>query len=947
MDKVKIKRVKRNKKTATAKEKLLAGLGVGGTLMGGIAGGATSNNSQKPIVRTQNREESAKTASLKDKLSRIFKKGLENTVGAKTAQAYGDYFSAGWQDMGSGQWYNAITGEWYDAYYDEYYTLGGGSGGGGGFGGGGSTAYIKGQSYIWTDGKWYIYLGDNPNDWDNWELDTSQGATAITFVAPLPTNLNYDLYAIQNANNKDSVLNAAAMASLEVDRWQSYSMADLNGWRQSSEASYPNESKAIGDEYNLAKDKIDKIAKDAKDQITIEAVRRIAQLDGLKTAPTITLKGPATVELVVGGEGYNEEGWEEVGPEIQVEITGGPVYNNQPWTYTLTYTATDSETKLSTKAERTVIVKAKGIPTISLEKASGSLSVGQKFENPTILETVDGQPTDPLDDEFELKVGGDTVPIDEEGNVTTPGKYNITFQEVNKQTGEGSNVVTYALEVKVVGVFTAAPDIGQPEYDLESYKQATTKEDVQIVTSNNLVSINNWRQDALLELANWANQQKKDYPDDKAVITQIVKDVDKTVGEIYSRAEKAITAAADARIQELATTSSYTLPNDPGQPEYDLESYQRAVTKEAVQSITNNNLVSINNWRQDALLELAKWRNEQIKNYQGNEAVIKQIFSDISETIAQNYSTAERAITAAQDARLRELANTPNPQAGTVTPNLNGGFETHLQGGNSSLIKVPDGTGQGGGNYISTPGGTLFIQDASGNVFTLNVSTGVVTDSKGMTLPADLTRELLIALSNYQDSQSAAAPPVSGITNGQGGNLGSSGGMASAVRNPIWTTTPAPAGVGAPGGASQTVFGQGAYTPTPPLAANLTMPGLAMASPPAGNQNLAGRPATVANPLQPRGPEGPGAPQTNLSAGNPAQQVFTPPNFLSSSLTIDMIQNLSSGIAPAVLNKGLNHLAQMGYTPAAGMPPNVLVSPGGHTVVLGFDSSGAAFTIPL
>ena len=38
MDKVKIKRVNRKKKTVTTKEKILAGLGVGGSLMGGIAG---------------------------------------------------------------------------------------------------------------------------------------------------------------------------------------------------------------------------------------------------------------------------------------------------------------------------------------------------------------------------------------------------------------------------------------------------------------------------------------------------------------------------------------------------------------------------------------------------------------------------------------------------------------------------------------------------------------------------------------------------------------------------------------------------------------------------------------------------------------------------------------------------------------------------------------------
>ena len=73
MEHVKIKRVKRNKKKVSTKEKVLAGLGVGSMLLGGI--GAVSPQ-QKPtqFVRTeeQQKEEGTKTSKVKEALKRIF-----------------------------------------------------------------------------------------------------------------------------------------------------------------------------------------------------------------------------------------------------------------------------------------------------------------------------------------------------------------------------------------------------------------------------------------------------------------------------------------------------------------------------------------------------------------------------------------------------------------------------------------------------------------------------------------------------------------------------------------------------------------------------------------------------------------------------------------------------------------------------------------------------------
>lgn len=78
MDKVKIKRVKRNKKKITTKEKILAGLGLGTTLLGGM-GAVKPQANTKQIVSTQSKEAS----SLRKKIA----KGLESIIGIPKAKA--------------------------------------------------------------------------------------------------------------------------------------------------------------------------------------------------------------------------------------------------------------------------------------------------------------------------------------------------------------------------------------------------------------------------------------------------------------------------------------------------------------------------------------------------------------------------------------------------------------------------------------------------------------------------------------------------------------------------------------------------------------------------------------------------------------------------------------------------------------------------------------------
>jgi len=80
MEKVKIKRVKRNKKKTTTGEKVLAAVGLGSTLLGG-AGAVSSQPKATQCVRTQESEKGSKTQGIKDKLKEIF--------GIKKAKAAG------------------------------------------------------------------------------------------------------------------------------------------------------------------------------------------------------------------------------------------------------------------------------------------------------------------------------------------------------------------------------------------------------------------------------------------------------------------------------------------------------------------------------------------------------------------------------------------------------------------------------------------------------------------------------------------------------------------------------------------------------------------------------------------------------------------------------------------------------------------------------------------
>jgi hypothetical protein len=83
MDKVKIKRVKRIKKKTTAKEKVLAGLGLGSTLLGG-AGIVAPQPKTTQFVRTQETEAGTVKGRIQEKLKDIF--------GVKKAKAMAEFY---------------------------------------------------------------------------------------------------------------------------------------------------------------------------------------------------------------------------------------------------------------------------------------------------------------------------------------------------------------------------------------------------------------------------------------------------------------------------------------------------------------------------------------------------------------------------------------------------------------------------------------------------------------------------------------------------------------------------------------------------------------------------------------------------------------------------------------------------------------------------------------
>ncbi len=83
MEKVKIKRIQRNKKPITTREKVLAGIGVGAAVLGG-AGAVSSKSSTQAMIRTQENEQNSFTSKARVVVTKIF--GLVFSPGVAHAE---------------------------------------------------------------------------------------------------------------------------------------------------------------------------------------------------------------------------------------------------------------------------------------------------------------------------------------------------------------------------------------------------------------------------------------------------------------------------------------------------------------------------------------------------------------------------------------------------------------------------------------------------------------------------------------------------------------------------------------------------------------------------------------------------------------------------------------------------------------------------------------------
>jgi len=129
MDKVKIKRVRRNKKKPTTQEKVLAGLGLGSTLLGG-AGAISTKAPDTQIVRNDSENQGSGTSKIRQVLGDIFgaheakASGLSvadaqaavDQAGAAVTQAQADY-------DGYMNWYNGAMADVNDPSHTETYNF--------------------------------------------------------------------------------------------------------------------------------------------------------------------------------------------------------------------------------------------------------------------------------------------------------------------------------------------------------------------------------------------------------------------------------------------------------------------------------------------------------------------------------------------------------------------------------------------------------------------------------------------------------------------------------------------------------------------------------------------------------------------------------------------------------------------------------------------------------
>jgi hypothetical protein len=161
----------------------------------------------------------------------------------------------------------------------------------------------------------------------------------------------------------------------------------------------------------------------------------------VNSVPTLTLNGPATVNLGTG-DTYNEQGATATDVEDgdlsgSVVIGGDAVNTSDPDSYVISYDVSDLDGAAAPTVFRTVNVTDDDPPVISLNGAAViNLNVGDSFSDPgfTAFDNVDGDLT------ADVEVGGDTV------NTAVPDTYVITYN-VSDSAGNAATEVTRTVNV--------------------------------------------------------------------------------------------------------------------------------------------------------------------------------------------------------------------------------------------------------------------------------------------------------------------------------------------------------------------------------------------------------------------------------------------------------------------------------------------------------------------
>lgn len=178
---------------------------------------------------------------------------------------------------------------------------------------------------------------------------------------------------------------------------------------------------------------------------SVNVIRVVTVVD--PNSPVITLNGSASIDLNVG-DTYVEQGAtaiDNVDPSVTVIISGS-VDTSTPGTYTISYSASDSEGNTSV-AQRTIVVSDVTAPAITL---NGSANIDLDF-NDTYIEQ-GATATDDVDASVTVITSGAV-------NTAVPGTYIIVYSATDNAGNNATEIRTIEVSDVIAPVITITGDI--------------------------------------------------------------------------------------------------------------------------------------------------------------------------------------------------------------------------------------------------------------------------------------------------------------------------------------------------------------------------------------------------------------------------------------------------------------------------------------------------------